>query len=333
MTALPLFGLAARVQLQSIFDSATSIYVLVDPMQGEPIPLSIDVADDLAAMQASREAVWGRQVTTVPLDPRVPLTEAQQPYIVTLQGTDDEWLAETLDIAQAERHASQADGLASDGTGVHRISWLQTSLFAEDLAAVVAQMLRVNTTAWTDARYMRLADRRVFDWLRHVAGDARVAAQFGRLRRWVYLDACGRLAQLTHAGDEVEPLRLGTEEWKLFMRGERMHVTAARWLGELVLSGDQTPRERAQQDGEIYARVAAALGRAEQAAQRWPTRFTHTRDQDAWAALSLLHPGLEGDARVRAALQAQPEEEGEPAESMHTLSGALRALMLKGIPS
>jgi len=140
MTALPLFGLAARVQLQSIFDSATSIYVLVDPMQGEPIPLSIDVADDLAAMQASREAVWGRQVTTVPLDPRVPLTEAQQPYIVTLQGTDDEWLAETLDIAQAERHASQADGLASDGTGVHRISWLQTSLFAEDLAAVVAQM-------------------------------------------------------------------------------------------------------------------------------------------------------------------------------------------------
>lgn len=333
MTTSSLAGVATPAQLQAIFDSATSLYVLVDPMQGEPIPLSIDSADSFTAVQAAREVAWGRQITTVPLDPRTPLMEMRQPYLVTLQGTEDEWLADTLSIAQAERHASQADGLASDGTGVHRISWLQTSLFADDLAAVVAQMLRVNTSAWTDARYMRLADRRVFSWLRHVVGDTRVAAQFGRLRRWVYLDACGGLAQLAHAGDEVEPLRLNTDEWKLFMRGERVHMTTARWLGELVLSGDQALFKRVQQDGEIYVQVTAALDRAERAAQQWPKRFTQIRDQDAWAALSLLHSGLESDVPVRSTLQAQPEEDGEPAETLHTLSSTLRALMLKGIPS
>lgn len=333
MTTSSPSSVATLTQLQATFDSATSIYVLVDPMQGEPIPFSVDAADSLAATQAAREAAWGRQVTAVPLDPRVPLTEAQQPYLVTLQGGNDEWLADTLDIAQAERLASQADGLASDGTGVHRISWLQTSLFAEDVAAVVAQMLRVNTSAWTDARYMRLADRRVFGWLRHVVGDARIAAQFGRLRRWVYLDACGRIAQLTHASDGVDRLTLGADEWKFFMRGERMHATTARWLGELALSGDQAPCESSQQDREIFAQVATALGHAERAAQRWPTRFVRARDQDAWAALSLLHADIEHDARVRAVLQTRPEEEGDPDETMHTLSTTLRALMLKGIHS
>ncbi|MDP9895950.1 hypothetical protein J2W32_005050 [Variovorax boronicumulans] len=333
MTTSSTSSVATLAQLQATFDSATSIYVLVDPMQGEPIPLFVDAADGLTAVRAAREAAWGRQVTAVPLDPRVPLTETQQPYVVTLQGADDEWLADTLEIAQAERHASQADGLASDGAGVHRISWLQTSLFGEDVAAAVAQMLRVNTSAWTDARYMRLADRRVLSWLRYVVGDARVAAQFGRLRRWVYLDACGRLAQLTHADDGVEQLTLKAEEWKFFMRGERMHATAARWLGELALSGDQALCENSQQDREIYAQVAAALGRAERAAQRWPTRFVRARDQDAWAVLSLLHADIEHDTRVRAVLQARPEEEGEPDETMHTLSITLRALMLKGIHS
>ena len=326
-------GVATLAQLQGTFDSATSIYVLVDPMQGEPVPLSVDEADSLAATQAAREAVWGRQVTKVPLDARVPLTQAQQPYIVTLQGAEDEWLADTLDIAQAERLASQADGLASDGTGVHRVSWLQTSLFAEDVAALVAQMLRVNTAAWTDARYMRLADRRVLGWLRHVVGDARVAAQFGRLRRWVYLNARGQLAQLTHADDGVERLTLDADEWKFFMRGERMHATTARWLGELALIGDQASGKSSQEDREIHARVAAALGSAERAAQRWPTRFVRARDQDAWATLSLLHADIEHDARVRAALQARLEEDGQPDETMHTLCIALRALMLKGISS
>ncbi len=333
MTAQPLAGVATLAQLQEIFDSATSLYVWVDPMQGDPIPVSMDASADCAAQQVARETAWGRQVTVVPLDPRVPLAHSQHPYLVTLQGAGDEWLSDTLDMALAERGASQANGLASDGTGIHRISWLQTSLFAEDLAEVLASMLRVNTSAWTDARYMRLADRRVFDWLRHVVGDARVAAQFGRLRRWVYLDARGQITQLTHAGDEVEPLRLTVQEWALFMQGERMHVTAARWLGEIARSDDHALWERVRQDDDIYARVTASLDRAELAAQRWPARFVHARDRSAWAAMDLLHPGLERDVRVQAALQAPPEDEGEPVETLHTLSGALRALMLKGSAS
>ncbi|QFZ82794.1 hypothetical protein GFK26_08475 [Variovorax paradoxus] len=319
--------------MQEIFDSATSLYVLVDPMQGEPIPVSMDASADRAALQVAREKAWGRQVTAVSLDPRVPLAKSQHPYLVTLHGASDEWLSDTFDMALAEREASQADGLASDGTGIHRISWLQTSLFGDDLAEVLAPMLRVNTSAWTDARYMRLADRRVFDWLRHVVGDARVAAQFGRLRRWVYLDARGRIEQLTHAQDEIEPLRLTAEEWALFMQGERMHVTTARWLGELARSGDRALCEGVWQDDDIYTRVVASLDRAELAAQRWPSRFVHPRDRSAWAALDLLHPGLERDVRVRTFLQAPPEEESGLAENMHTLSDTLRALMLKGISS
>lgn len=333
MTGRPSSGVATREQLQSIFDSATSVYVLVDPMPGEPIPVPLDASADRASLQMARQTAWGRQVTTVPLDPRAPLAQSQHPYLVTLQGAGDEWLADTFDMALTERDASQANGLASDGTGIHRISWLQTSLFAEDLADVLASMLRVNTAAWTDARYMRLADRRVFDWLRHVVGDARVAAQFGRLRRWVYLDARGRIEQLTHADDESDPLRLTAEEWALFMQGERMHVTTARWLGELARSGDRDLCEGEWQDDDIYTRVVASLDRAELAAQRWPSRFVHPRDRSAWAALDLLHPGLERDVRVRTFLQAPPEEESGLAETMHALSDTLRALMLKGISS
>ncbi|WP_341892504.1 hypothetical protein, partial [Variovorax sp. YR752] len=93
MTVQPLSGVATLAQLQAVFDSATSLYVLVDPMQGEPIPVSMDASADCAAQQVARETAWGRQVTAVPLDPRVPLVQSQYPYLVTLQGAGDEWLA------------------------------------------------------------------------------------------------------------------------------------------------------------------------------------------------------------------------------------------------
>ncbi len=311
-------------------EAGVPTHVMVDPMLGEPIPIGGASSNDGPDLIDAREQAWGRPVHAIALVPGIALPANLHPYLVELHGRDDPWLAQTAEIALAELTHAQADGLASSGLAAHRIGgWLQSSMSALELTQAIAAMLKVNTDAITPARYQRLADRRAMAWLRHVVGDTRVAAQLGRIQSWFYLDACGELVQLKSPSEVAASLRLTQAEWRSFMQGELLHQTVARWLGERA----QLPRnDRPPPDAPAcYKQAHAALERTEAAARRWPQRFAKPADHAAWAALTLLHPGVETHHDVVAVLNAPPEAD-EPLETLDTLSPLLSALRLKATP-
>ena len=227
-------------------------------------------------------------------------------------------------MAFEETAQAQEDGLAGTGLAAHRLGgWLQSCLHPADLAEQLARMMCVNTDAFTQARYQRLADRRTLGWLRCIVGDARLCAQLGGIQRWSYVDASGHIAQLHSTGQEAsDNLRLARAEWARFMQGEQLHPALARWMGELA---NTTPQAHALDTNTLYARAAAALQQADAAAQSHPQRFDQPQDRIAWAALTLAYPGIEQDPAVRRQLDAKATAD-EPIDTIHTLCTALRDL-------
>ena len=245
-----------------------------------------------------------------------------------MQGAADPKLNESLEMSIDELSQSQSEGLVASGAAPHRIGgWLQSSLAAQELTQSLSAMMRVNTQAITTARYQRLADRRALGWLRHVVGDERVAGQLGRIQSWTYLDPCGNLARLRSSEEVATPLRLTQSEWAVFMRGELLHPTLARWLGELALrsaSGEAGPPDTRT----CYLQANAALEHAQAAARRWPSRFTRPADHVTWAALSLLYPDIDRRAEVVNLLN-EPVAANEPVETLDDLSATLSAICQK----
>ncbi|HVK93880.1 MAG TPA: DUF4123 domain-containing protein [Noviherbaspirillum sp.] len=303
-------SLAGMHELRATLDPVTPILVLVDPMLGEPLPDS-GATPYGADTQSQREALWQRPVRRVELPKNVPLPAHKHPYLIELQGISDPLLEETLTLAHAERIAALTDGLDGEGAAAHRIGgWLQSSMHLPQLARTLSLLLQVNTEATTRATYLRLADRRVLALLRHVAGDNRVAGQFGRLQRWIYLDMQGHLTTLQSSSEKPTPLRLNREEWRCMEQGEALHRTMAQWLGEAARMDETDLCHKPAQ--ELYAPVRQSIAAARQAAVRWPHRFTRPIDEVVWAALSLLHPLLPLNEAVQALLAQHGTEDNPP---------------------
>jgi hypothetical protein len=307
------------------FDPLVPIFVLVDPMLGDPLPCDDSQQD--TNQQSRREALWQRKVESIALHPRTPLSLHQHPYLVSLHGRDDPLLEITLKLAHAERAEALAGGLDGDGGGAHRIGgWLQSCLSSAQLAAVLSAMFRVNTTAPTKATYLRLADRRVLALLREVAGDVRVAGQFGRLQRWIYLDVHGRLSMLQSDNEEAPPLCLNENEWSCMEQGEALNRTLAQWLSEAMLADDQTVLR--QPPHVLYTAARHALTAALSASRTWPHRFSRLTDHATWASLHLLHPELSSSQAVRNLMQ-RPGTSEEPPEPVRYLHREIRSRLLE----
>ncbi len=309
--------------LTAALDGVVPIFVLIDPMLGEPIPM-LGIEPDVDP-RPIREQAWQRDVVQIALAQRCTLPRHQHPYLVALSGPHDPLLGLTLELAQDERQAAMADGLDGTGMGVHHIGgWLQSSMHPDQIAERIGALMRVNTDCLTAATYLRLADRRVLGLLRHVAGDLRVAAQFGRLQRWVYLDAHGKLATLRSVDEDAVALRLDRPEWLVMEDGEALNRSMAQWLGEAERLGAIAPSQIPAQD--LYPSLRAALTNTRQAAHRWPHRFPKLADQTVWCALSLLNPALLASASVNALLQ-QPGTADDPAEPFRYLHHEVSALL------
>jgi hypothetical protein len=291
--------LACAQDLRNILDPAMPIFLLVDPMLGEPLPRMV-METDPASAQVAREVGWDRAVHPIALSARVPLPSQQHPYLVALEGMDDPLLELTLELAHAERSVAQGQGLDGAGCAAHRISgWLQSSMHVEQLAEYLSQIFRVNTAAHTQATYLRLVDRRTFALLRHVVGDERLAECMGRVRSWSYIDATGKLAVLRNESEEITPLRISDDEWRLLVQGETIHRALAQWLGEIERRGAASHA----QDQQLYAQFLVAAGESKKVANQWPHRFAGIPDQTIWTALSILHPGIAGISSVRNFMQ------------------------------
>lgn len=318
---------ASTPALRAALDPAVPVFVLVDPLIGEPIALP-PVAPDggIEAVDAARRGAWQRDVRTVALPAKTDLAPWLGPYLVALEGPDDPLVDTTLAIARQEHDAATARGLAGDGAAAHRIGgWLQSALFADLLAERLSALLHAPGGSPRRATYLRQADRRVLDWLRVVVGDARAGAQLGRVQRWHYLDAFGELATLASPADTPAPLAFSRDEWRLMHDAEAIQRTLARACGErrLAGSGAEPPR---------YGEAAAGLRSAQTARRRWPARFESVHDISAWAALRVLHPALDDSPAVRELLDAAAPS-GQPPATIHSLCAALHTTLAAARPA
>ena len=246
----------------------------------------------------------------------------QHPYLVALSGLDDRLLDDTCEIAHSERLAAQEGGISGNGGAAHRIGgWLQSTMHPENLAEHLSTLFKVNTAAFTSASYLRLVDRRALALLRHIAGDMRVREQFGRLQRWVYLDAFGSLVDLSSAREAPLPLRLSAEEWRTMEKSEAIHRTMAQWLGEAATADAALERKF----NDIYGTVQLAVAEGEQAGKQWPHRFRGLADYTVYAAMCLLYPGFATIETVSKML-THPGNADDPPELLRHLHAELKQL-------
>ncbi len=315
-----------EAKLSALFCSGNPVYILIDPLLGEPVCLDqLGAPWSRADLQAAREAAWSRDIHVINLDHSIELPLHLHPYLVQLRDAD-EWLLDTLTLAQQERLTSQAQGLAGTGIAAHRIGgWLQSPLAGGELARRLSVHFTLDPQPHTQARYLRLADRRVLAWLRHVIGDPRLQWTLGRVDCWAYLDTFGQIAVLT--GNE-KPIRAHAiwfvnDQWDRLLQGDKYHRAAARWLGELSAT-DPLP---AMEANPFWSAITHALGLAEHVRQQVPEHFITDDDLIAWAVLVLLHPELEQST------DQQPLSDvlaSFPNGPLHPCCAAVHTRLLKG---
>lgn len=307
---------SAADKLRCALSAQIPIFLLIDALVGEPIPLGeIEPGED---PQQLREKAWQRPVQRIALHGSCKLPVHQHPYLVRLHDLTDPLLEQTLVMAECERRDALADGLDGNGMALHRIGgWLQSAMAPAELSAHIASMLRVRTDAPTVCRYLRLVDRRTLGLLCHVAGVARVAAQMGELEKWCFLDAQGKLTVLQSSNGPSRPVHLDIAEWKTMQDGAAFNRALAQCLGEAERTGnhDMLLRPACQ----LYSPLAAALDSARRLASEYRPCFPTLGDQTVWAALSMLQPSLPRSPAVRNML----ENAEEPFRYAHRQAEAL----------
>jgi hypothetical protein len=309
-------------KLRAGIDAATPLFVLIDPMVGEPVD-GIGTPPPDADPASLRAESWGRNVLTIELPKSISLPLTQYPYLIQLNGADDPLLELTFELAMEEQIAARSGGLDGSGRAAHRIGgWLQSSMRWHDLSKLLASMCTVNTEAITNASYLRLGDRRVLDLLRHVAGDDRVSAQLGRIQSWRYLDSHGKLCRLDSPAEEPVPLLLSVAEWHEMAGGELLHRALAMYAGDESISASRTTLPG-------YQAAKHAIAEAVAAARIWPHRFRALDDNLVWATLVLWRPTIGREPAIRALL-AQPGTDEDPPEPVRFLYRDLMALVATG---
>lgn len=280
--------------LRAGLDVGLPIFVLIDPLNGEPVPVDgIDEQSSSDQLTSARACVWGRSIFAVGLDNRaISIGALRHPYLVELTGVDDPWLQETLYMAACERSSSQKKKSEAQAPGLaaHRIGgWIQTAQLPTALSSGLASAMLLHVQGRVPASYLRLADRRVLEWVRHIAGSERLCSALPPDLQWHYLAGNGGLDVIDTGPDgSVSPLMFTMDEWKRLEAGPVHHATAARWYG----AGDNVDGECSNSQSIAISRwnlIEQAVVDARRVAENHPDRFRDIDDISAWAALALRY--------------------------------------------
>jgi hypothetical protein len=239
----------------------TGLFVLIDPLAGDPVLEEALEADlDTEALNAARSQAWGAPCHSLSLPPRLDLDPAMAPYLVELSGTDDPWLDSTLEWALRETVRSwQAP---ADAQPAHRVGgWLHSAAFGPALAHQLSGWLVLSTRSNTPARYLRLADRRVWSLALHVLGESAVAQRLGSVQCWQWIDAHGVCCELQstpseHLTEPGEPLvQFSQAQWALMALGDKVHGPMAKERGQRL----NTPGDHPAQWPAVSAPAATQI--------------------------------------------------------------------------
>lgn len=294
------------------------IYVLIDPVLGDPLPdVAIPLASSAQDVQTERETIWQRQVVPVPLDPSIKLPPAYQPYLVLLTKPSDHYLELTCEIAEGERSKVLQRGLDGSGEAIFKIGgWLQTTMPAEQLAAMLGRWMRLKTGIPVAERYLRLADSRVLALLCHVLSDQALIARMGRLSRWIYLDAYNRKCCLENSEAHVAneqwfdlPI-LTPRQWLDIQRGNLIHAAIAKvHLQRFQVSQESTADEIPPYRSALKLAEIWSARRDSSDAVLWSGINTR-EDRVAAISLSLLSPDWQALPAIRGYLASKKADWG-----------------------
>jgi hypothetical protein len=329
MQAVPDRSLQGNSEPAEHLDAAQALYLLIDPLAGEPAWIADAVAadeQDASALQRQRAKAWQREVFGIALDDAVNLGPSMHPYLVALEGVQDPWLSATAELGVAEFNECQEPRAVGQGSAAHRIGgWLQSGHDPAALALTLGALLRLNAAARSPYKYLRLADRRVLALVHAVVGEPALSAALGGIERWVYLDCLGRYAKVKGSGKEPQALQINAEQWQLLALGHRVHPTIAQWLmhRRQQQAGQTEPPPRVE---DVLRRALDAVQSAAHGARRWPHRFAAEPDHIAWAVLVMLHPQFDQRTDVAALLQ-HDRSSSEPAAPLHAISPSIALLL------
>jgi hypothetical protein len=260
-SALPAWDLDACMQalvdartsqlVQALTQAGTGLYVLIDPMLGDPVlPEPPSESMPMAALNALRSQAWERHTFALSLPSKLSMDGAFAPYLVELQNAGDAWLQTSVQWAVQETWQSwQAE---ADQPTPHRVGgWLQSSVQGEALAHAMSGWLHLNAPSAGRASYLRLADRRVLSLAVHVLGQACVAqAMRPVVQQWLWLDPHAALQTLSAAATPVDdqtatqtsipapPIaaqalaRFSQGQWAQMALGPQVHSAMAQSMGQ-----------------------------------------------------------------------------------------------------
>ncbi|MBS1210676.1 MAG: hypothetical protein H6R19_3074 [Proteobacteria bacterium] len=307
--------------LRGALQRGFGLYVMLDPIQGDLLPGVDRDCNDITALTRNREALWQREIVPIELPDKLPLDAWQAPYLLTLQGPDDELLDFTFEQAMAQREEALAEGLFGSGAAAHPVGgWLQTNQHAQAIASTLSGVLKLRTGLAIRERYLRLFDPRVFALTRHVLGDARLSAALGSHIAWYTLTPCAQLDVLHGTGAPPQTLRFGPEEWTFMRKGEIVHRSIAHYLGSFET--DATHGPALSPYSELITRAHAAQAATDSAALHWPARFPRPLDRAKWAALLMLHGERLAQTTVDR-IMVYDTQASEPVEPLQDLIPAL----------
>jgi len=298
------------------FDPLVPVFVLVDPLLGEPddeLNESLQACDSAHAAIEARSAFWKADVFPVALDEAMGVRTGRQPYLVECLPERRDMLIATLRMALQERSRALATGLAPYRIG----GWLQSASAPERLCQALAELCRLRTRPdrLTPAKYLRVADRRVLGLLCHVVGSEQIMGRLPGLDHWSWLDDSGELRAIARTQRKAfDPIVFDNCTWPRMDHGTGIHVVRARLIG-------MAPGAEAG-----FERIESALDRARHFAARWPLRFTSARDVQDWALLELLYGDLTNHPQISRILAHGdpdfPEGPDDPPEPFHLLMDA-----------
>jgi len=300
------------VTLNEHFDCSQPVYLLIDPMVGDLLPqLAFSDADDAESIYLARERAYQRAIFPVILASRINLAPSRHPYLVEMNSPGDPWMDVSLDLAQEHNRNIWASGLAGDGWGVAKVGgWLQSAMPGDALASMLARWMQLSTEARTKASYLRLADSRVLALLAFVLGREGIIAAMGRLRRWSFLDAHGRLDSLHNpnpadAANDPKPFRLDKDQWQIMEDGAVVHGAIAKAWGELCKEEAETAcSSEIPYPAAVIAAQTFLLRR--HASEKPRVLCTKLEDRCTAVALTLLYPGWESQPEVQRHLAENP---------------------------
>jgi hypothetical protein len=268
--------------LKSVLLPDHAIYILIDPILGEPLGVELEIQ----SLQRSREAFWQSTIHQITLDKATKLPIQLHPYLIEINDVEHPLLESLFELAIDECIANLGGGLNDDSGCAHHIGgWIQSKKTPEELCTHMSDLFKLRISQLHPRlTYLRLADPRVMSLTHYLLGHDLNKCLQGVLL-WSYLTPLGAL-KVIQPNEYVGPLELPLSIWKVVRDGEILNRALKCWLEsnpDLLNMYDEN---------EIYHQLVEGIHEAHQASFIWKKLLASEADKARWAVTKLCHPSL-----------------------------------------